>query len=629
MTRKPLALLLTATLLLAGLALRAEDPAKVPARYKWDLTALYPTDAAWATAKLALEKRADELTPLQGTLGRSAGDLKKALDLVWDLRREMARLASYASQKSDLNANDAKAMEMRQSLSSLGSAVDAKSAWLEPELLAIPTEKLDAFFAAEKGLAPYAPSVKDLVRMQKHILSPKEEKILADAGLLSDAAESVYTVFSDAEIPRATVTLSSGEKVRLDAAAYTQYRAASNPWDREKVFEAFFSNLGQYKGTFGSLLNAQVKKDYFQAKARGYESCLASALDGPNVPVAVYENLIRNVHKNLPHLHRYLKLRQRMMGLDQLRYSDLYTSVVKDIEKSYTADEAMELTLKSLAPLGPDYVETLKKGFFSDRWVDFYPYEGKHSGAYSNGAAYDSHPFILMNYNGTWEDVSTLTHEAGHAMHSYYTNKTQPFASADYTTFVAEVASTFNEALLTDYALKNAKDDATRLFLLGAYVDGIRQTLFRQTQFAEFELEIHRAAERGEALTGEKLDGMYKKIIDTYYGADQGITAINPACYSEWAYIPHFYYNFYVFSYSTSLTASTALSQMVLENRPGAVEKYKKFLSLGNSLPPIDELKIAGVDMTTDEPFDLTMKAMDKAMDEMEAIVARMEKEKN
>lgn len=628
MTRKPFAALLSAALFLTAVCASAVDPAKVPERQKWDLTILYPSDSAWATSKQALEKRSAQLAPLQGTLGRSPKDLKKALDLVWDIRREVARLFCYASQKSNLDANDAKAMEMRQSLSALASEIDTKSSWLEPELLKISPAKLDGFFKAEPGLAAYKPVVKEIVRKRAHILSPKEEKILADAGLLSDAAESVYTVFADAEIPRPTVTLSDGKVVRLDASAYTQYRGAANPWDRERVFDTFFSSLGEYKGTFGALLNAQVKRDYFQAKARGYDSCLASALDRPGVPVAVYENLIRNVHKNLPYLHRYLKLRQRMMGLPQLRYSDLYASVVKEVPRSYTAEEAIDLTLKAVSPLGPDYVRTLEKGFLSDRWVDFYTYPGKHSGAYSDGSGYDTHPFILMNFNGTWEDVSTLAHEAGHAMHSYYSNKTQPFATSDHAIFVAEVTSTFNEALLTDYALKNAKDDATRLFLLGSYVDGIRQTLFRQTQFAEFELETHRAAEKGKALTGEKLNGMYKKIIDEYYGVDKGITQINPVCYNEWAYIPHFYYNFYVFSYSTSLTASTALSQMVIEGRPGAVEKYKKFLSMGSSLPPVEELKLAGVDMTTDEPFDITMRAMGKAMDQMEAIVAKMESEK-
>jgi len=631
MTRKIATALFAATLLtLAAAPALAEDPAKVPDRYKWDLTVLYANDAAWEAAKKDVEARAATLDTLKGTLGRSAKDLKSGLDLVWGLQKDLYRLYAYASQKSDLNVADAGAMALRQSMSPLMATVSARMAWVDPEILGIPEASLKRFLAEEPGLVPYKPVLDEILRLKPHTLSPAEEKILADASLLNDAAESVYTVFSDAEIPRASVTLSDGTTVTLDAAAYTQYRAAANRWDRERVFQAFFSNLHQYRGTFGALLNAQVKRDLFRAKARGYQgkdACLASALDGPNVPVAVYDNLIRNVHKNLPHLHRYLKLRQRMMGLPELRYSDLYASVVKEVDQKYTADQAMDLTLKAVAPLGKDYEETLRKGFGDGRWVDWFPYEGKHSGAYSGGA-YGEHPFILTNFNGTYEDVSTLAHEAGHAMHSHYTNGAQPFQTSDYTTFVAEVASTFNEALLTDYMLKHTDDDAMKLFLLGSYVDGIRQTLFRQSQFAEFELKIHQAVEKGEALTGESLDAMYKEIIDAYYGADKGVTVIDPACYSEWAYIPHFYYNFYVFTYSTSLTASTALSQMVLEGRPGAVERYKKFLSLGDSKPPVEELKEAGVDMTTDEPFDLTMKAMDKAMGQMETILDRMEKAK-
>jgi len=627
MTRKIATLLLTAALLaLAAAPVLAEDPAKVPDRYKWDLSVLYANDAAWDAAKRDVETRAAALDTLKGTLGRSAKDLKTGLDLVWGLQKDLYRLNAYASQKSDLNVADSKAMALRQSMSPLDASISARMAWVDPEILSIPEGKLKGFLAEEPGLLPYKPVLDDVLRLKAHTLSPAEEKILADAGLLSDAAESVYTVFSDAEIPRSSVTLSDGTTVTLDAAAYTQYRAAADRQDRERVFQAFFANLHQFRGTFGALLNTQAKRDLFRAKARGYDSCIASALDGPNVPVAVYENLIRNVHKNLPTLHRYLRLRQRMMGLSELRYSDLYASIVKEVDQKYTADQAMDLTLKAVAPLGKDYAETLGKGF-QDRWVDWFPYEGKHSGAYSGGA-YGAHPFILTNFNGTYEDVSTLAHEAGHAMHSHYSNGAQPFQTSDYTIFVAEVASTFNEAMLTDYMLKHTDDDSVKLFLLGSYVDGIRQTLFRQTQFAEFEWEMHKAVERGEALTGDSLDAMYKKIIDEYYGVDQGITVINPVCYSEWAYIPHFYYNFYVYSYSTSLTASTALSQMVLEGRPGAVERYKKFLSLGNSMPPVEELKVAGVDMTTDEPFTITMDAMNKAMDQMETILARMEKAK-
>ncbi len=634
--RERIATALLAAALLAGLAparTAAEDPAKVPERYQWNLADVYPSDAAWQKAKDALAERAKELPKFKGTLGTSARRLKDCLDLAFELRREDARLSTYASQKSDLDVRNASALAMRQSMTPFEADLAAKMAWINPEILALPEAKLAAFLKEEPGLVPYKPVIEDIVRLRKHTLGSEGERVLADASLVMDTPDSVYSVFADADIPRATLTLSTGETVRLDAAAYTQYRAVPDRWDRERVFDAFFGNLNAYRGTFGALLNAEVKKDLFRAKARKYDnggkdavgSCLASALGGPNIPPEVYHNLIRNVHKNLPYLHKYLRLRQRMMDLPELRYSDLYASIVKEVDQKYTVDQAMDLTLKAVAPLGRDYVEVLSKGFQS-RWVDFYPYEGKHSGAYSNGAAYDVHPFMLLNFNGTFEDVSTLAHEAGHTMHSYYSNKSQPFATSDYTIFVAEVASTFNENLLMDYMLKHTDDDAVKLFLLGNYVDGIRQTLFRQTQFAEFELKIHERVEKGEALTGDELNKIYKGIIDEYYGAGQGLTAIAPACYAEWAYIPHFYYNYYVYSYATSLTASTALSQMVLQGKPGAVEAYRKFLSLGSSMPPIEELKVAGVDLTTDAPFDITMRAMDKAMDDMQAILDRMEK---
>lgn len=605
----------------------AVDPAKVPDRYKWDLTAIYPSDAAWKQAKQNLEAKSAELEKYKGTLGSSAKQLKAGLDFIFSLKEDISRLGAYAMQKSDLDVGNADALAMRQAMGPMGSDLSGKMAWVDPEILAIPDEKIAAFLKEEPGLAMYKPVLDDILRMKPHTLSPAGEKLLADASLMNDTPESVYTLFSDAEIPRPSVVLSNGETVRLDASAYTNYRGSSNRWDREHVFSAFFGNLDQFRGTFGAMLNGECKKDWFNAKARGYDSCLASALDGPNIPVAVYENLIKNVRKNLPTLHRYLKLRQRMMGLPELRYSDLYASVVKEVDATYTPEQAIDLTLKAVAPLGADYVNTLKNGL-NDRWVDLYTYPGKHSGAYSNCAAYGVHPYMLLNFNGTYEDVSTLAHEAGHSMHSFYSNGTQPFATCDYTTFVAEVASTFNENLLNDYMLKHTNDDAMKLFLLGSYVDGLRQTLFRQTQFAEFELKIHKLTEKGEPLTGDRLNEVYKGILEDYYGAKEGITIIDPVCYSEWAYIPYFYYNFYVFTYATSLTASTALSQMVLEGKPGAVENYRKFLTLGDSMPPIDELKIAGVDMTTDAPFDITMKAMNRAMDQMEALLDKMQKEK-
>jgi len=408
--------------------------------------------------------------------------------------------------------------------------------------------------------------------------------------------------------------------VLVDQAGYSRYRALPVREDREKVFQAFFTTLGQFRRTFGTQLYANVKRDMFYARARRYENCLSTALDDNAIPVEVYHALIRNINTNLPTFHRYLKLRQRMLGVPQLEYHDLYAPVVKGVELNYAYDEARQLILTALAPLGSDYQKVVEEAFRS-RWIDLYPTTGKRSGAYSNGSAYDVHPYILMNYSGQYNDVSTLAHELGHALHSHFSNSSQPYPLADYPIFVAEVASTLNEALLIDHILKTIKDDDIRLSLLMSHLDGIKGTLFRQTQFAEFELAIHEAAERGETLTGDKLTELYRAIFRKYYGADQGICDVDDLYALEWAFIPHFYYNFYVYQYSTAFTASTALSRKILNHEKGAVESYLEFISAGGSDYPIELLKKAGVDMTTTEPFTQAMAAMNRTMDEIEKIL--------
>jgi oligoendopeptidase F len=357
-------------------------------------------------------------------------------------------------------------------------------------------------------------------------------------------------------------------------------------------------------------------------EARKYPSALAMALDGPNIPESVYTRLVDGVNRNLPVFHRYLKLRKRMMGVDVLHYYDLYAPLVGSVDLKYSLDESEKLVVDALAPLGADYQAVVKRAF-NERWIDMLPTEGKRSGAYSSGDAYDVHPYMLINYNGKYDDVSTVAHELGHAMHSYLSNKTQPYPLADYATFVAEVASTFNEALLIDHVLKSVKDDDTRLALLGNYLEGIKGTVFRQTQFAEFELRMHEMAAKGEPITGEALAKLYMGITKKYYGHDQGVTVVDDYIQHEWSFIPHFYRNFYVFQYATSYTASSALAEKVKSGDPEARRKYLAFISAGGSKYPVDLLKDAGVDMTSDEPLDLTMKAMTRVMDEMEAILAR------
>ena len=385
---------------------------------------------------------------------------------------------------------------------------------------------------------------------------------------------------------------------------------------------SFFGALGAFGRTYGTSMNGEVQKVWFFAKSRKYPSALASQLDGPNIPVSVYTRLVDGVNRNLPAFHRYLALRKRMMKVDQLHYYDLYAPLVGSVDLKYTPGEAQKLVLAAVAPLGTDYQATIGRAFDS-RWIDLYPNEGKASGAYSNGGAYDVHPYMLINYNGQYTDVSTLAHELGHTMQSYYSNKTQPYALAGYPTFVAEVASTFNESLLIDYMLKQNKDDDTRLALLGSYLENIKGTVFRQTQFAEFELRMHEMAQKGEAVTGEALARLYLEITKKYYGHDAKVCIVDDYIANEWSYVPHFYRDFYVFQYATSFTASSALSEKVKAGDPAARDRYLKFLSAGGSKYPIELLKDAGVDMTSDEPLDLTIKRMNRIMDEMETILAK------
>ncbi|HUI09635.1 MAG TPA: oligoendopeptidase F [Bacteroidota bacterium] len=626
------------TLCLLGLSLAAStgavsqqerDRSKIPEKYRWNLADIYPDDEAWAKAKDAFvakigpaDKPEGVMEQFRGKLGESPATLLACLNGSSDLAKEYARLSVYASLLSDQDISIAANVEKVQTIGQAGSTFGAKLSFIEPELLQVGKEKIEGFIAAEPKLGIYKHYLEDVLRRKAHTGTANEEKIIADASLMADAPSNMYGVFSNADFPFPSVTLSDGKTVKLDKAAFALYRAVPNRDDRMKVFDAFFGAIDRYRGTFGTQLYAEVKKDMFYKSARKYGSSLEVALDADNIPVAVYKGLVKSVNDNLATFHRYLKLRARMLGVDQLHYYDLYSPVVKNTDINYTYEEAEKLVLASLAPLGADYIAVAKKGF-ADRWLDVYPNTGKRSGAYSQGAAYDVHPYMLLNYNGKYDDVSTLAHEFGHTMHSYLANTSQPWPTSQYSTFVAEVASTFNEALLMDYMLKTVKDDDVRLSMLGSYLDGMKGTLFRQTQFAEFELAIHDSAENGVSLTGDMLDALYEKITRRYYGHDQGICIVDSSVRAEWAYIPHFYYNFYVFQYATSVTASSALSEQVLGGDKGVTKKYLEMLHSGGSDYPIELLKRAGIDMTTPVPFQLAMKKMNRVMDEMEKILEK------
>ncbi len=596
----------------------------VPESELWNLEDLYASPQEWEQAKNEMVDRFDDITQYKGKLGESAETLLACLKLDDGLSKTFSRLYSYASMKFDQDTREAKAMAMRQEVQQLGTRYNTMASFMEPEIVAMSTEKIDSFIEQEPGLKPFKMYLHDLQRRKEHKLSAKEEKIVAEAGLMASAPYDIYSIFSNADLPYPKVELSTGEEVTVNQSGYTRYRALTNREDRERVFQAFFGSLSDFSRTFATQLDANMKKDVFYSRVRNYNSTLESALDANNIPVEVYHSLIENVNDNLDTFHRYLKLKQRMLGVDQLKYSDLYAPVVKGLDLNYSIAEAQEMILESMRPLGDDYVTILEKAF-DERWIDYHPTMGKRSGAYSNGSAYDVHPYILMNYNDKYNDVSTLAHELGHSLHSFFSNVTQPHATADYPIFVAEVASTLNEALLIRHELDRIKDDETRLSLLMSYLDGIKGTVFRQTQFAEYELAIHEKAEEGTPLTNENLTQIYGDIVKKYYGHDQNVCQVDSLYTLEWSYIPHFYYNYYVYQYATSYTASTALSEKILNGEDKAVEKYINFISSGGSKYPIELLKEAGVDLTTPDPFEKTMVAMNRAMDEIETILDRRE----
>jgi len=608
------------TVLMAG---QERDRAKVADRFKWNLADIYPNEERWRAQKEKITAELPKLREFEGTLGAAPKTLADALETMSRFDKELTRLYVYASMRSDEDTRASRPQGMQQEMQQIFASFAAQVSFVEPEILKVGTATVEKAIAAEPRLTPYAFYLRDIVRRAPHTLSDGEEKILADAGPLAGSPNNIYTILTNADFPYPSITLSDGKTVvKLDQAGFGELRTSRNRDDRKAAMSVFFGALGSFGRTLGMTMNSNVQKDLFYAKSRKYSTNLAGALNGPNIPVSVYTRLVDGVNRHLPTFHRYLRLRKRMMGItDDLHYYDLYAPLVADVNLRYTPEEAQTHVIAAMAPLGPEYTGVLQRAF-NERWLDWYPTEGKVSGAYSNGGAYDVHPFMLLNYLGQYNDVSTVAHELGHTMQSYFSNKVQPYPTAGYPTFVAEVASTFNEALLIDYMLKQIKDTPTRLSLLGNYLEGIKSTVFRQTQFAEFELRMHEMGQKGVPITGDALAALYLDITKKYYGHDQKVAVVDDYIAHEWSYIPHFYRDFYVFQYATSFTAAEALSEKVLSGDQATTKRYLTFLSAGGSKYPIDLLKDAGVDMTTDEPLDLTITRMNQVMDEMEKLIA-------
>ncbi|HMB75886.1 MAG TPA: oligoendopeptidase F [Kiloniellaceae bacterium] len=587
----------------------------------WDLTDIYPSVEAWAQAKDALEAKFPDVDACRGHLGDSSEKLLECSEMLSDMFKEWARISSYAAMASDADTRDAEKQKRRTEVRIMGSKFGERLSFINPEILEIGEETLRSYLDEQDGLDPYRLNILDTLRQAEHVLSPQAEEMMAATGLVRGASQDTYRTLANADMPWPTITLSDGEEVRLDQAGYTKYRSADNREDRKAVFDAFWGKWKEFERTFGTTLAGQVNAHVFTQRQRNYPNSLAAALDNNNIPEAVYRTLVSETNDNLDTLHRYFRLRGRMLGVAHPAYYDIYPSLVES-DKEFPLAVGKQLTLEATKPLGNGYVEVVASGFES-RWMDAYPRPGKVSGAYMNGSVYDEHPFVLMNYNDDYESVSTMAHEWGHAMHSYLASRAQPYPTAQYSIFTAEIASTFNEALLLEHMLKTAESDDERLYYLGSALENLRGTYFRQTMFAEFELAIHEAAEAGEALTGAKLTEIYGDLLRRYHGHDEGVLTIDDLYTVEWAYIPHFYYNFYVYQYATSLAASSLLAEAVIQGRPGAVENYLNLLKAGGSDYPYELLKRAGVDMATAEPYRAVFARMNAIMDQIEEILDR------
>lgn len=583
----------------------------------WKVSDMYASVEEWEQALKQIEEIADRIAGMEGRVTESAANLYQVLKDC-DAYGEQIDLAfNYAQRLYDQDRNDSTHQAMSQKVYGVWADVNGKVSFIEPEILAASEEQLEGFYKELPELEVYRKKIAEIQRLRAHSLSAEMEKLLAMTSEMSQTPEQVFAVMNSADIRFPEITDENGEKVRLTHGNYVLFLQSADRKVRREAFEAMYSVYRQFANTFAGLYNGQVKQQIFFAKARKYESTLDAALTENNVSVKVYENLLDTVSANMDKLHRYVRLRRKCLGLDELHMYDIYTPMIADAARKVPFEEAKETVLKALAPLGEEYVAKVKEGF-ENRWIDVYENEGKCTGAYSAGA-YGTHPYVLLNYSETLDDMFTLAHEMGHAMHSFYSNSTQPFTYAEYKLFVAEVASTCNEVLLMEYLLKNTTDKKERAYLLNHYLDSFKGTVYRQTMFAEFEKESNRMAEQGESLTAESLNELYLKLNQKYYGTE--IVSDKEIAF-EWAKIPHFYYNFYVYQYATGFSAAVALARGILKEGAPAVERYKKFLRGGCSESPLELLKIAGVNLESPKPVQDALDVFGEILDEIETLLA-------
>ncbi|QAV26085.1 oligoendopeptidase F [Neobacillus thermocopriae] len=588
----------------------------VPVEYTWRLEDIFATDEQWEKEFEEIMSLLPKFSEYKGRLGESAQTLYEALQYRDHVFMRLGKLYAYAHMRHDEDTANSLYQGLETRAEGLYAEAGQATAFIVPEILAMDEDVLRTFLQQYEPLRLYAHELDEMNRQRPHVLSEKEEALLAQAAEVMNASSNTFGALNNADLRFPTITDENGEEVEVTHGRYIRFLESEDRRVRHDAFKAVYDTYRKYENTFASTLSGAVKRNNFFARVRNYRSAREAALSKNQIPETVYDNLIETIHRYLPLLHRYVQLRKRVLGLDELHMYDLYTPLVKQVDMKVTYEEAKDILLKGLTPLGDEYISIVKEGF-DNRWVDVQETRGKRSGAYSSGS-YGTNPYILMNWQDNVNNLFTLAHEFGHSVHSYYTRKYQPYPYGNYSIFVAEVASTCNEALLNDYLLKTIDDEKKKLYLLNHYLETFRGTVFRQTMFAEFEHMIHQMAQNGEALTAKVLTEKYYELNKTYFG--DGVV-IDEEIGLEWARIPHFYYNYYVYQYATGFSAATALSKQILEEGAPAVERYIEFLKAGSFDYPIEVLKKAGVDMTSPEPIEQACQVFEQKLQQLEQLL--------
>jgi len=589
--------------------------------YVWDLSDLYPDVDAWESAFADLEYRLETVVQYRGTLGDSAQSMNRALNEISDAYKELTRLYIYTSLRQDTDQRVAEEQTRFGRAMQLYSNWSEGTSWMNPEILAVGSETVNRYLAEEPGLADFEFMLQDILRMAPYTLDENTEAILAQASMLMSSPEQIYNMYANADIPWPSVTLSNGEEAELTQAGYTFYRAVENRDDRKLVFDTFWNTWQQYGDGMGATLGAEVQANVFSTRSRNYDSVLQQNLFADGLPPEIYTQLVSQVNNALPIFHRYLELRGRMLGIEDMQYYDIYPPLVELETGDFTIDRSKEIAMEALRPFGDEYLGLLEEGLAQD-WMHSHPQPGKTSGAYMSGSAYDVHPYVLLNHNDDYASLSTFAHEWGHAVHTMLAKQNNPWETADYSTFIAEMASTINEILLEEYMIANSQSDEEKLFYLGNALESIRGTFYRQTMFAEFELAIHEQVESGQPLNGSSLSQIYGDLLKTYHGHDEGVLSIDDNYAIEWAYIPHFYYDFYVFQYSTSITGAAWFAEKFLAGDVQVRDNFLKVLKAGGSDYPHNILlNEAGLDMTQPEAYEPIIRRMTSLMDRIEELL--------